>query len=40
VQTATSTPAKQSKKTPGFEIIFGVTALLGVTYLYRRKKTK
>ena len=34
---ATSTPAKQSKRTPGFEIISGVTALLGAVYLYRRK---
>jgi uncharacterized repeat protein (TIGR01451 family) len=35
VQTATSTPAK--KKTPGFEIISAVTALLGAIYLYRRR---
>ena len=32
-----STPAKQSKRTPGFEIIFGITALLGAVYLYRRR---
>ncbi|MDR7667316.1 PKD domain-containing protein, partial [Methanosarcina sp. Z-7115] len=36
VQTATSISAKQSKKTPSFEIISGITALLAV-YLYRRK---
>jgi uncharacterized repeat protein (TIGR01451 family) len=35
VQTATSTPAK--KKTPGFETIFGITALLGAVYLCKRK---
>jgi PKD repeat protein len=32
----TSTPAKQSKKTPGFVTIFGITGLL-IAYLYRRK---
>ncbi len=33
----TSAPAKRIKRTPGFEMIFGVTALLGAVYLYRRK---
>jgi uncharacterized repeat protein (TIGR01451 family) len=37
VQTATTKPVKQSKKTPGFEIISGITALLGAVYLYRRR---
>ena len=32
----TSTPAKESKSTPGFEIMCGMTAMLAV-YLYRRK---
>jgi PKD repeat protein len=36
VQTATSTPAKEGKKTSGFEIICGITGLL-IVYLYRRK---
>jgi hypothetical protein len=33
----TSIPAKQSKKTPGFEIICGVTALFAAVFLYGRK---
>ncbi len=33
---AASTPAKQ-RKTPGFEIIFGITALFGAVYLCRRR---
>ena len=32
----TSTPAKESKSTPGFEIMCGMTVMLAV-YLYRRK---
>ena len=32
----TNTPAKESKSTPGFEIMCGMTAMLAV-YLYRRK---
>jgi uncharacterized repeat protein (TIGR01451 family) len=36
VQTTTGTPAKESKKTPGFELFCGITGLLAV-YLYRRK---
>ena len=32
----TSTPAKDNKSTPGFEIVCGMTAMLAV-YLYRRK---
>ena len=36
-QKATSSPAKQSTKTPGFEIISGITALLALV-LYRRKQ--
>ena len=31
-----STPAKESKRTPGFEIIFGIVGLFSV-FLYRRK---
>ncbi|MDQ1255345.1 MAG: trimeric autotransporter adhesin [Euryarchaeota archaeon] len=33
---AASTPAKQ-RKTPGFEIVFGITALFGAVYLCRRR---
>lgn len=36
VQTTTMTPAKESKKTPGFKLLCVITELLGV-YLYRRK---
>ena len=36
VQTATGTPAKESKKTPGFELLCGITGLLAV-FLYRRR---
>ena len=36
VQTATSTPAKQSTKTPGFEIISGITAMFAVFLLRKR----
>ena len=32
----TSTPAKESKSTPGFEIAFGIVCLLGV-FLYKRR---
>ena len=32
----TSTPAKENKRTPGFEIIFGIVGLFSV-FLYRRK---
>ena len=35
VQTSTSTPVKEGKKTPGFELICGITVLLAV-YLYRK----
>ena len=35
VQTSTGTPAKESKKTPGFELLCGITALIAVS-LYRR----
>jgi PGF-pre-PGF domain-containing protein len=37
-QQATNTSTKQSKKTPGFEMISGITAMLAV-FLYRRKHT-
>jgi uncharacterized repeat protein (TIGR01451 family) len=36
VQTSTGTPAKESKKTPGFEPLCGIIGLL-VVYLYRRR---
>jgi len=36
VQTSTGTPAKESKKTPGFELLCGITGLL-VVCLYRRR---
>ena len=35
----TSTPAKESKSTPGFEIICGITALLAV-FLIKEDKMK
>jgi len=35
-QKVTTTPAKESKSTPGFEIICGITALLAV-FLYKRR---
>jgi len=35
-KTDTSTPAKESKRTPGFEIISGIVGLFAV-FLYRRK---
>ena len=38
-QKATSAPAKQSNKTPGFEIACGITALLAVV-LYRKNRSK
>ncbi len=34
---ATSTPVKKSTKTPGFETMFGITALLGAVFLCRRR---
>jgi uncharacterized repeat protein (TIGR01451 family) len=37
VQTATTTPTTSSKKSPGFEIIGGITAMLGAVYLYRKR---
>jgi PKD repeat protein len=36
IQTATETPAKEGKKTPGFELLCGITGLLAV-FLYRRR---
>jgi uncharacterized repeat protein (TIGR01451 family) len=37
VQTSTGTTAKESKKTPGFELIGGITALFAALFLYTRK---
>lgn len=36
IQTATETPAKEVKKTPGFELLCGITGLLAV-FLYRKR---
>lgn len=36
-QTATTTPTTASKKSPGFEIIGDITAMLGAVYLYRKR---
>jgi hypothetical protein len=36
-KTATTTPTTASKKSPGFEIIGDITAMLGVVYLYRKR---
>jgi PKD repeat protein len=33
----TSKPVQPGKRTPGFEVISGITALLGAIYLYRRR---
>jgi PKD repeat protein len=33
----TSTPAKESKGTPGFETILGITGLLAAVFIFRRK---
>jgi uncharacterized repeat protein (TIGR01451 family) len=33
----TSKPVQPGKRTPGFEIVGGITALLGAIYLYRRR---
>ena len=36
----TGNPANESKKTPGFEMICGITGLLGAIYVYKRLEHK